>query len=268
MFESRSRVVAAFLFDFFFLDQVHALAQSGCDVRAVNAMGHSGLSQAAAYGNTVTLNAMLQVGADVLQYTPSKRMGALFRACYNGHASCARALIDHKADVDITLADGTSCCYVAAEKGHCDVLRLLIDAGAAFDVPDTSGVTPLWRAADRGCAESVRVLIQARANVDVLSNDGKSVLHASACNGHAEVVAELIAAGADTWIIYQGPPQVALFLGMHTCTSFLPHRALSVAFNFLNFLALSGMTAESGAAAAGNSTCAQIIANARKTAEL
>lgn len=195
-------------------------------------MGHSGLSQAAAYGNTVTLNAMLQVGADVLQCTPSKRMGALFRACYNGHLSCARALIDYKADVNITLADGTSCCYVAAEKGHCDVLRLLINAGAAFDVPDASGVTPLWRAADRGCAESVRVLIHARANVDLLSNDGKSVLHASACNGHAEVVTELVAAGADTGIFYEGPPQVALFFVMCTYTSFPSHRAFSEVFNF------------------------------------
>ena len=145
-----------------------ALAQAGCDFRATNGMGHSGLSQAAAYGNFATLRAMLHVGADVAQYTAGKHMGALFRACYNGHVSCARALIEHKADVNVVLADGTGCCYVAAEKNHCDVLQLLIQSCAAFDSPDNNGVTPLWRAAERGCGESIRFLIDACANVDVV----------------------------------------------------------------------------------------------------
>lgn len=184
--------------------QVLALAQAGCDFRATNGMGHSGLSQAAAYGNTATLRAMLHVGADVAQYTAGKRMGALFRACYNGHVSCARALIEHKADVNVALADGTGCCYVAAEKNHCDILQLLIQARAAFDNPDSNGVTPLWRAAERGCADAIRFLIDARANIDALSKDGQSALHASACNGHAQVIAELLAAGADAELKHKG----------------------------------------------------------------
>lgn len=184
--------------------QVLALAQAGCDFRATNGMGHSGLSQAAAYGNFATLRAMLHVGADVAQYTAGKRMGALFRACYNGHVSCARALIEHKADVNVVLADGTGCCYVAAEKNHCDVLQLLIQARAAFDNPDNTGVSPLWRAAERGCGESIRFLIDACANVDALSKDGQSALHAAACNGHAQVVTELLAAGADAELKHKG----------------------------------------------------------------
>lgn len=181
-----------------------ALAQAGCDIRAVSVMGHSGLSQAAAYGNTATLTAMLQVGADVSQYTPGKRMGALFRACYNGHASCVKVLIDNKADVNIALADGTSCCYAAAEKGHCEVLHLLIRAGAVFDMPDVSGATPLWRAAERGCAETVRILIEARANVDTVCEGKGSALYASACNGHSQVVSALLAAGASSIFVHDG----------------------------------------------------------------
>lgn len=184
--------------------QVFALSLAGCDIRAVNVMGHSGLSQAAAYGYSATLHAMLQVGADVSQYTPGKRMDALFRACYNGHVACVIALIDSKADVNIALADGTSCCYAAAEKGHCDVLNVLLRAGAAFDAPDSGGATPLWRAAERGCVKTVCILIAAGANVDAVNKSGKSALHAAACNGHCQVVTELLAAGADARICHEG----------------------------------------------------------------
>jgi ankyrin repeat protein len=176
--------------------QVLALAQAGCDLRAVNCMGHSGLSQAAAYGNTATLCAMLQVGADVAQYSPGKGMGALFRASYNGHVACVRALVQHKADMDAALADGTTCCYVAAEKGHSELLRFLIQSGAAVDKPDNNSVTPLWRAAERGVAECVEILINARANAEALDKDAKSALRAAACNGHDRIVDLLQAAGA------------------------------------------------------------------------
>lgn len=189
-------------------------------------MGHSGLSQAAAYGNIATLRAMLHVGADAAQYTAGKRMGALFRACYNGHVSCARALIEHKADVNVVLADGTGCCYVAAEKNHCDILQLLIQARAAFDNPDSNGVTPLWRASERGCADAIRFLIDARASIDALSKDGQSALHASACNGHVQVITELLAAGADaemkhrgilpSFVVFQKPFNY-LLLNTHNC---------------------------------------------------
>lgn len=181
-----------------------ALAQAGGDLRAVNCMGHSGLSQAAAYGNALTLTAMLRAGADVAQYSPGKGMGALFRACYNGHFACVQALVDHKADFNAVLADGTSCCYVAAEKGHIEVLRLLIQGGVALDRPDNSGVTPLWRAAERGTAECVSILIDSRANVDAQSIEGKSVLLVAACNGHDKIVAQLLAAGADAHLTCAG----------------------------------------------------------------
>jgi hypothetical protein len=39
---------------------------------------------------------MLQAGADCAQYTPGKRMGPLFRACYNGHLHCVQALVEHR----------------------------------------------------------------------------------------------------------------------------------------------------------------------------
>ena len=185
-------------------EEVRALAQAGCDVGAADAMGRSGLSQAAAYGNTVTLCAMLQVGADTSQYTPGKRMGALFRACYNGHASCVRELIGHKADVNAALADGTTCCYVAAEKGHCDILSMLIQGGADVDQQDNNCVTPLWRACERGGTAAVRILIDARASVHVVNKEGKSALHVSACSGHSEVVDVLLSAGADTAVEHEG----------------------------------------------------------------
>lgn len=184
--------------------QVLALAQAGCDLRAVNCMGHSGLSQAAAYGNTATLSAMLEVGADVAQYSPGKGMGALFRASYNGHVACVRALIHHKADMNAALADGTTCCYVAAEKGHTELLRFLIQSGVAVDKPDNNSVTPLWRAAERGVTECVEILINARADAEALDKDAKSALRAAACNGHHRIVELLQAAGANTGLGTEG----------------------------------------------------------------
>jgi ankyrin len=176
--------------------QIVALSCIGCNIHAVNTLGQSGLSQAAAYGNSATLAAMLRVGADAAQYSPGKGMGALFRACYNGHVACVRILIEHKADVDAVLADGTSCCCVAAENGHSEILSILIQARANFDRPDFSGCSALWRACDRGNVAPVRLLLSALADVNAVSKDGRSALHVSAARGHTQVVAELLNAGA------------------------------------------------------------------------
>jgi ankyrin repeat protein len=100
-------------------------------------MGHSGLSQAAAYGNALTLTAMLRAGADVAQYSPGKGMGALFRACYNGHfaaergaAECVSILIDSRASVDAQSKEGKSVLHVAACNGHDKIVAQLLAAGA------------------------------------------------------------------------------------------------------------------------------------------
>ena len=67
---------------------------------------------------------------------------ALMLAAQNGHAPCARALIEAGASLNSTQNEGWTALIYAAQHGHDPCTRLLIEAGARKDATTTAG----WRA--------------------------------------------------------------------------------------------------------------------------
>jgi len=73
-------------------------------------------------------------------------MTALLYAARDGRADIARTLLDAKADVNQTEANGISPLLMAITNDHVDVARLLLDRGADAKMGDWWGRTPLWAA--------------------------------------------------------------------------------------------------------------------------
>mmetsp|Transcript_15854 Transcript_15854/g.61946 ORF Transcript_15854/g.61946 Transcript_15854/m.61946 type:complete len:592 (+) Transcript_15854:15-1790(+) len=126
----------------------------------------------------------------------SRQRTALYLASRRGHAPATALLLQHGADVEALLPDGTTPLLSAAHHGHADVVRLLVDAGADVQVPRKSGATPLYIAAQEGLVPIVRLLLAAGAEVDTALKAGATPLYIAAQNGHAETVQLLLQHGA------------------------------------------------------------------------
>ena len=135
---------------------IAAAAAAGADVNAAGSDGWSGVTNAARFGNAVSLAALLSAGGDV------KRNLSVFVAAYNGHADCLQLLLAAGGDVNKCNNNGASPIYIAAQNGRADCLQLLLGAGSD---PRSSwkGTSALDISRQKKHAECVRVLEAALA---------------------------------------------------------------------------------------------------------
>jgi uncharacterized protein len=144
----------------------------------------------------------------------------LIDAAKNGDRSALRALLQKKADVNATGADGSTALHWAAYRDDPEFVDALIRAGAKINCANDLGVTPLWLASENGSSVMVRKLLQAGANANVALLSGETPLMVGARAGYPEVVELLLAGGADPnargsrgqtalmWAVAQKHPQV------------------------------------------------------------
>ena len=71
-------------------------------------------------------------------------MTALLYAARDGRLDSAKLLVEAKADVNQTEANGVTPLLIAIANAHFDVARFLLDHGAAVNTADWWGRTPLW----------------------------------------------------------------------------------------------------------------------------
>ncbi|CAK7564080.1 MAG: hypothetical protein SEPTF4163_001963 [Sporothrix epigloea] len=133
---------------------------------------------------------------------------ALFAACFRGHDTIVRLLLDHGANVRVRDKEGrTPLLYLASEKEKgkwtTDTLRLLLDHGHANpEVRDNIGRTPLLWAATNGNLQLVEALLNGSlggvvADVSAANNRGRSALHLAAEANHEAMVRLLLKFRAD-----------------------------------------------------------------------
>jgi len=140
----------------------------------------------------------------------------LHRAAYDGDLQRARALLEHRADVNAVQGIPASehinphetALEVAALRGHAEIAQLLIERGA--DIEKAGGFmayTPLQAAAMRGSVEIVKMLLEKGAIVDAVSAPdrpdlltGTPTLALAAMRNHADVAQLLVGKGADVEI--------------------------------------------------------------------
>jgi ankyrin repeat protein len=82
------------------------------------------------------------------KYLPLGGWTALLFAAREGHADCAKALVEAGADKDLQDPDGVNPSITAIVNGHYDVAAYLAEQGADVNLADRWGRTALWAAVD------------------------------------------------------------------------------------------------------------------------
>jgi ankyrin repeat protein len=110
---------------------IQALLAAGADVNTKESWkGQTALMWAAAENNAAAVRALVAGGARVAARSNGGEFTALLFAVRHGAIDATRALLDANADVESTLADGTSALVLAVTNAHYELAALLLDAGA------------------------------------------------------------------------------------------------------------------------------------------
>src|SRR3979411_2572970 len=85
----------------------------------------------------------------------------LVDAATSNDKAALRALLQKKADVNASEADGSTALHWASYRDDLESVDLLIKAGAKVNASNDLGATPLWTAAQNGSTAMVRRLLEA-----------------------------------------------------------------------------------------------------------
>ena len=107
------------------------------------------LIEAAKQGDTATVEALLEQGADV-NARERKGQTALIRAALLGHTDTVQALLAAGADVNAKGKLGWTALMWVAGKGHTDTVQALLAAGADVNAKDRGGDHSLDRGSMAG----------------------------------------------------------------------------------------------------------------------
>jgi uncharacterized protein len=197
-------------------DAIRFLIAHGADVNA-----QSKKDKAKAYGTAGP-------GARIPKDMDSGALTPLVFAVREGSFDCVKALVDAKADVNMTSGDGSSPLLVAVLNGRYDLAKYLIGKGANVSLANQKGWTPLYLAVKHRTIETgtmpvppnvdqaldfIKTILDLGAEVNTrlayetevhsanhvfwLKEEGASPFFRAAYGGDAEVLKLLLAHGAD-----------------------------------------------------------------------
>ncbi|KAI8716908.1 NACHT domain-containing protein [Fusarium sp. LHS14.1] len=168
--------------------------------------GQSPLIEAAAEGQTATVQLLLKLGADILMRDQGG-WTALDESAPPGFDAVVRILIDHDpAILQSRDKSGKSALHHTVGQGHISTVSLLLERGVDVNVIDAEGRSALFGAVRSGNKAIVELLLKHGANPLVKDETGWSILHMAAFYGHVEVGEVLIEAGTP---INQGPEGIS-----------------------------------------------------------
>jgi uncharacterized protein len=151
----------------------------------------------------------------------------LVNAAKDDDKAALRSLLQNKADVNATEADGSTALHWASYRDDLENAALLIRAGANVNAANDLGVTALWTASQNGSSAMVRRLLEAGADPKLPLLSGETPVMVAARSGYPDVVEQLLAKGADAnahgargqtalmWAVAQKHPEVVKVLLAH-----------------------------------------------------
>ena len=168
-------------------------------VLSLSAFGAVGspVADAAMKGDKVAVRSLLQQKADV-NGSQADGATAMQWAAYRNDLEMAELLIAAKANVKTANHDGATPLSLAAENGSAAMIQKLIEAGADPNERQPNGETPLMMASRNGNVAAIKVLLDHKADVNAKENlRGTTALMWAAEQAHPDALKVLLASGAD-----------------------------------------------------------------------
>jgi ankyrin repeat protein len=134
--------------------------------------------EAAAFGRTERLKAILDREASLANAYASDGFYPLGLAAFYGHEEAAKLLLAKGADPNLAARNAMKvrAIHAASASGSLSIVRALLEAGADVNALQEKGFTPLHEAAATGKLELLRLLLDHGANAELQTEDGKSAL--------------------------------------------------------------------------------------------
>lgn len=134
--------------------------------------------EAAAFGRTERLKAILDEEASTANAYASDGFYPLGLAAFYGHEEAAKLLLAKGADPNLAARNPMKvrAIHAASASGNLSIVRALLEAGADVNAPQEKGFTPLHEAAATGKLDLLRILLSHGANLEQKTEDGKSAL--------------------------------------------------------------------------------------------
>ena len=162
----------------------------------VSAAGQSTLADAAENEDSKAIRVLLEKKAEV-NASQADGMTALHWATYHDDLHSVKLLVAAGADVKAANRYGVTPLNLACTNGNTDIVELLLEAGADPNSALAGGQTALMAASRTGRRGPVDALLARGANVNAREHNGQTALMWAAAEGHVEVVDALLKAGAD-----------------------------------------------------------------------
>ena len=172
------------------------LLDSYADCNVVDSYNDTALDIACDTGNHVAVRILLMNPECDMGCDRQGTLSLLSVATNKGFFSCAKFLLDKKANTEVQGNGGRTPLYDAALNGNRGLCRLLLEHGAKPNVSTEEGPI-LFKVAASGNLEIVKVLVENGAETDATNSEDRTALQGASNNGHKDVVAYLLEIGAD-----------------------------------------------------------------------
>jgi len=101
---------------------------------------------------------LLEHGAQ--EHATDSGLTPLFVACQEGQLEVARALVLHRANIDIRRHDGATPLLIASRNGYPNIVAFLLETRADTSVTTFDGRSPVWMASHGGHTEVLQLLVR------------------------------------------------------------------------------------------------------------
>lgn len=180
-----------------------AFVKHGADTNSENAASARPLQMICANGQFENLKILLQSDALEIDDPDFHGTTAVHEAAFYGYSKCVNALLEKGADADITDKLNRHALHTAARKGLPGTVRVLLKYTKQANVKDKSGWTPLFCACLSKDEESAMLILDALvalnlplSEINITTRSGRTVLRQAADHGFTGVVTTLLELGA------------------------------------------------------------------------